>query len=1006
MNVSSSNVTVVIEYRDSFTKAVAKNVIVVVLGISINYINASLIHTFCKHQIFYTNPRYILFIHLVINDMIQVTLTVALFVISYTLYKINVSVCCAFILMALFTTENTPLNLACMAVECYIAICLPLRHIQICTVKRTLRLIGLIWMTSMLSVLPDLFISLATEQLDFFHTRVFCLRETAFRNPHIIKKRDITYILYLVLVWFFIFYTYFKILLTAKTASKDAKKARNTILLHGFQVLLCMTTYATPQLKESLQQWFPKNYPDSLFACYIIVQLLPRSISPIIYGIRDKTFRKYLKRVNFSRQEMNVSSSNVTVVLQYRDSFAKAVTKNVIVVVLGISINYINASLIHTFCKHQIFYTNPRYILFIHLVVNDMIQLTLTVILFVISYTLYKINVSVCCVFVLIALFTTENTPLNLACMAVECYIAICLPLRHIQICTVKRTLMLIGLIWMTSMLSGLPDLFITLATQPPDFFHSRVFCLRGTAFPHPLIVKKRDITYLVFLVIVFITILYTYFKILFTAKAANKDAKKATNTILLHGFQLLLCMTTYVAPQLLTVLQQWFPKNYVDSLFTYYIIVQVLPRSISPIIYGIRDNTFRNYLKKYLLCKIFKLNPRYILFIHLVLNDMIQLIISITLFIFSYTFRTIYVALCCLLILPAIFTTQNTPLNLAFMAAECYVAVCFPLRYNYDPQINPMNSSYYGHNVSSGLRYRDSSSTAVAKNVIILALGLTINYINGTLIHTFRKHQILPRFISPIVYGLRDKTFRQHLKKYLLCPAVYRDTLNTAVIKNVITVVLCISINYINGTLVHTFRKHQIFNMNPRYILYIHLVINDIMLLTMFTLIQVLSYIVFTLNVSLCITLLMIAIFTNLNNPLTLAVMAIECYIAICFPLHHTQICTVKKTYVVIGLIWAASADAKKARNTVLLHGFQLLLCMLTYVFHLILNGLTHLFPKGILAIRFTIAVFVQILPRLISPVVYGLRDKTFRQYLKRYLFCSTRTHPQKTLQRPLQCP
>eukprot|EP00064_Thunnus_orientalis_P016260 superscaffoldBa00003177_g16324 len=138
-------------------------------------------------------------------------------------------------------------------------------------------------------------------------------------------------------------------------------------------------------------------------------------------------------------QEMNESSPNVTVVIEYRDSFTKAVTKNVIVVVLGISINYINASLIQTFRKNQIFYMNPRYILFFHLVINDMIQVTLTVILFVISYTLYKINVSVCCVFILLALFTTENTPLNLACMAMECYIAICLPLHHVQICTVKR---------------------------------------------------------------------------------------------------------------------------------------------------------------------------------------------------------------------------------------------------------------------------------------------------------------------------------------------------------------------------------------------------------------------------------------------------------------------------------------------------------------------------------------------------------------------------------------
>nr|XP_046241099.1 odorant receptor 131-2-like [Scatophagus argus] len=296
MNASSANVTVVIEYRDSFTKAVTKNVIVVVLSISINYINAGLIQTFHKHQIFYMNPRYILFFHLVVNDMIQVTLTVILFIISYLLYKINVSVCCVFILLALFTTENTPLNLACMAMECYIAICIPLRHVQICTVKRTLMLIGLIWVTSVFSVLPDLFMTLATQPLDFFRSRVFCLRETAFPNPHIIKKRDVTYIIYLVIVWFVIFYTYFRILFTAKAASKDAKKARNTILLHGFQVLLCMSTYAEPLLKQALQLWFPKNFSDSLFACYIIIHILPRSISPIIYGVRDKTFRRYLKR--------------------------------------------------------------------------------------------------------------------------------------------------------------------------------------------------------------------------------------------------------------------------------------------------------------------------------------------------------------------------------------------------------------------------------------------------------------------------------------------------------------------------------------------------------------------------------------------------------------------------------------------------------------------------------------------------------------------------------------
>ncbi|XP_028285623.1 odorant receptor 131-2-like [Parambassis ranga] len=302
---------------------------------------------------------------------------------------------------------------------------------------------------------------------------------------------------------------------------------------------------------------------------------------------------------------MNASSANVTVVLQYRDSFAKAVTKNVIVVVLSISINYINAGLIQTFCKHQIFYMNPRYILFIHLVVNDMIQVTLTSILFIISYTIYKLNVSICSIFMLIALLTTENTPLNLACMAVERFIAICVPLRHVQICTIRRTLMLIGLIWTTSMLSAVSDLFITLATEPLDFFHTEVFCVRKSVFPSPIIIQKRDVTYSVFLVVVWFTIFYTYFKVMFTAKTASRDAKKARNTILLHSFQLLLCMASYATPQLSDALQRWFPKNNTDSLFVIYVVVQILPRSISPIIYGVRDNMFRKHMKAYLTCNV-----------------------------------------------------------------------------------------------------------------------------------------------------------------------------------------------------------------------------------------------------------------------------------------------------------------------------------------------------------------------------------------------------------------
>ncbi|XP_068171940.1 odorant receptor 131-2-like [Antennarius striatus] len=299
-SVSDMNTTAIPKFParspEHFSKALPKNLLVFLLGVSITCINASFIHVFSKHQIFYLNPRYILFIHLVLNDMIHVILSVILFIISYTLYKISFSICCVAILMLSLATENTPLNVACMAIECYIAVCLPLRHSRICTIKKTLILIGLIWVTSMSVVLPDLFVTLATQTLEFFYSQFTCKIQNVFPNPVIIRKRNIIHSIFLAIVWFTIFYTYFRILFTARAASKDSKKARNTIILHGFQVLLCMATYVRPQLMDFVQRWFLINYADLLLASYIIVHILPRSISPIIYGVRDENFRKYLKR--------------------------------------------------------------------------------------------------------------------------------------------------------------------------------------------------------------------------------------------------------------------------------------------------------------------------------------------------------------------------------------------------------------------------------------------------------------------------------------------------------------------------------------------------------------------------------------------------------------------------------------------------------------------------------------------------------------------------------------
>lgn len=309
---------------------------------------------------------------------------------------------------------------------------------------------------------------------------------------------------------------------------------------------------------------------------------------------------------------MNISLDvNVTQNKVLRDTFAIAVTKNVIIVGLCISINYINSTLVHTFMKHEIFTGNPRYILFIHMVLNDIIQLTIAGLLHVLSYIVFTLNVSFCCVLLMTVIFTTLNTPVNLATMAIERYIAICNPLRHTQICTVRRTYTLIGVIWVLSAIQVLPDLFILLATQPISFFHSNIFCYRDYLFNSPFMIEKRTVVYIVYLCFVWIIIVFTYLKIMCVAKAVNSDARKARSTIILHGIQLLMCMLTFIGPFLDRLLPYVFPTLVLEMRFASYVVIQIVPRFISPIVYGVRDQTFCNYMKRYLLCTVFNVKRR-----------------------------------------------------------------------------------------------------------------------------------------------------------------------------------------------------------------------------------------------------------------------------------------------------------------------------------------------------------------------------------------------------------
>ncbi|XP_029548550.1 odorant receptor 131-2-like [Salmo trutta] len=296
--------------KDSFSIALTKNIVAMLVWLALSFINGSMVHTFLKHNFFYEDPRYIMFIYMVINDALQLTLVTTLYVVSYIFFKIHASVCCLLVMTAVLTTRSTPLILAGMAVERYLSICFPLHYGHICTVSRTIALIVVILFLTVAVPLTDLLITLIKEPLGFFRTSIFCDHSLVFRDRSIYYKNAAFDSIYFSFVTLTLLYTYCKIMLTAHAASTDLvsiKRARNTVLLHGVQLLLCMLAFVVPSLQAALIALFPQFVLEIRYIFFLLVYIIPRFLSPMIYGFRDKKFRKYwamyltCRRNNISR---------------------------------------------------------------------------------------------------------------------------------------------------------------------------------------------------------------------------------------------------------------------------------------------------------------------------------------------------------------------------------------------------------------------------------------------------------------------------------------------------------------------------------------------------------------------------------------------------------------------------------------------------------------------------------------------------------------------------------
>lgn len=262
------------------------------------YVNAVMMFALLSKPLLLGCPRYILFGHLLLCDSLQLVLAMLLYIFAIGSVKINHLVCLLFSSFGVIAVKMSPLTLAAMSSERYIAICFPLRHADIVTVRMTGIVIAFIWALGSIDSCAQFFL-LVSFQNKSVAVPNFCSKNLALRQRFFSNARTVVNVLCFVLVSVIILYTYVAVTVTVKSAcshSRSATKASKTLLLHLIQFLLCLTSTLFNEMNSS-NMW---NVNPSLalniqYALFIALIIFPKCLSPLVYGLRDNTLQLVFK---------------------------------------------------------------------------------------------------------------------------------------------------------------------------------------------------------------------------------------------------------------------------------------------------------------------------------------------------------------------------------------------------------------------------------------------------------------------------------------------------------------------------------------------------------------------------------------------------------------------------------------------------------------------------------------------------------------------------------------
>ena len=270
---------------------------------------------------------------------------------------------------------------------------------------------------------------------------------------------------------------------------------------------------------------------------------------------------------------------------------------------------FINVTMLFTLRSKTVFQETSRFVLLFNLLFADTLQLAHSQVMFLLSAARVTLLYPVCVV--VIVLNTNNASNLTLVMMCLERYVAVCYPLRHNAIITVRNTGVVIGVVWTFTSINIVIQIWLIFKfLQRIKLQHMQMtdFCGKDSVFLDPLSeLYEKASTYFIF-ALAGVAVGFSYISIIVAARSASTDkasANKARKTLLLHLVQLGLSMSSIVHNSLLIMISKNLDRLTALRLqIVIYVAVFVFPKCLSSLIYGLRDQTIKPVLMFNLSCR------------------------------------------------------------------------------------------------------------------------------------------------------------------------------------------------------------------------------------------------------------------------------------------------------------------------------------------------------------------------------------------------------------------